>query len=154
MDGEHTPPHSRNLRIGRRSVPSQIYLVTAVTHARDPVFKDIWAGRHVVRVIRDYQPSTETMCYVVMPDHFHWLFRLVPGYKLSEVVGGVKRNSALQVNRFLHRRGKLWQDGFHDRALRQEEDLRAIARYVIANPLRAGLASNIGDYPLWDAAWL
>jgi hypothetical protein len=32
--------------------------------------------------------------------------------------------------------------------------LRDIARYIIANPLRAGLAESIGDYPHWDAIWL
>ena len=154
MDGEQIPSHSRNLRIGHRSLPSQIYLVTTVTHGRTPVFRDMVAGRRVVQVMRDYQRSTETLCYVIMPDHFHWLFQLYPGYRLSEVVGGVKRNSALKVNRLLHREGKLWQDGFHDRALRRDEDLRAVARYVVANPIRAGLVEHIGDYPLWDVVWL
>lgn len=49
---------------------------------------------------------------------------------------------------------RVWQRGFHDRALRQEEDLIATARYVVANPLRAGLVDRIGDYPWWDAVWL
>jgi hypothetical protein len=38
--------------------------------------------------------------------------------------------------------------------LRQDEDVARVARYVVANPLRAGLVKRIGDYPLWDAAWL
>ena len=33
-------------------------------------------------------------------------------------------------------------------------DLRVAARYVIANPLRAGLVDEIGKYPYWDAVWL
>ena len=40
------------------------------------------------------------------------------------------------------------------RGRRLYEDVRAVARYIIANPLRAGLCERIGDYPLWDAAWL
>ncbi|MFB6261862.1 MAG: transposase, partial [Thiohalorhabdaceae bacterium] len=48
----------------------------------------------------------------------------------------------------------VWQPGFHDRAIRREEDLEAVARYVVANPLRAGLVDRIADYPHWDAAWL
>ncbi|MGD8576407.1 MAG: transposase [Thiohalophilus sp.] len=154
MDGEQKFAHSRNLRIGRNSIPFQIYLVTAVTQKRCPVFADIWAGRELVQVIKNYQRGAETLCYVVMPDHIHWLFQLNPGYHLSNVIAGVKRNSAYKVNRLMNRKGSLWQDGFHDRALRQEEDLIAVARYVVANPLRAGLVDKIGDYPLWDAAWL
>ena len=48
----------------------------------------------------------------------------------------------------------LWQKGYHHHALRREEDLRAFARYVVANPLRAGLANDLGAYPLWDAIWV
>jgi REP element-mobilizing transposase RayT len=48
----------------------------------------------------------------------------------------------------------VWQPGYHDHAVRQDEDLRAMARYVVANPVRAGLVKDIGDYPHWDAVWL
>jgi len=32
--------------------------------------------------------------------------------------------------------------------------VQATARYIVANPLRAGLVERLGDYPLWDAVWL
>jgi putative transposase len=38
--------------------------------------------------------------------------------------------------------------------LRNEESVIDAARYIIANPLRAGLVKRVGDYPLWDAVWL
>jgi len=66
----------------------------------------------------------------------------------------IKGRSARRINQRLSRTGPLWQHGFHDRALRQEEDLRAVARYAIANPVRAGLVKRVADYPLWDAVWL
>jgi len=49
---------------------------------------------------------------------------------------------------------RIWQRGFHDHALRREEDLASAARYIVANPLRAGLCGKIGDYPYWNAQWL
>jgi len=48
----------------------------------------------------------------------------------------------------------VWMSGFHEQALRKEEDLAAVARYVVANPLRAGLVDKLANYPLWDAVWL
>ncbi len=48
----------------------------------------------------------------------------------------------------------MWQKGFHDHAIREEEDLRAVARYVVANPVRAGLVQSVRDYPHWDARWV
>ena len=38
--------------------------------------------------------------------------------------------------------------------VRRDEDLRGLARYIVANPLRAQLVQRIGDYPHWDAMWL
>jgi putative transposase len=48
----------------------------------------------------------------------------------------------------------IWQANYHDHAIRQDEDMRKIARYIVANPLRAGLVESINDYPLWDAVWM
>ncbi len=42
----------------------------------------------------------------------------------------------------------------HGRSLRKDEDLVHLARYVVANPVRAGLVERLGDYPLWDAQWV
>ena len=36
----------------------------------------------------------------------------------------------------------------------KDEDLKSIARYIVANPLRAELAQEIGEYPHWDSIWL
>jgi len=38
--------------------------------------------------------------------------------------------------------------------LRNDEDLLDVARYVVANPVRAGLVPRVGDYPFWNAVWL
>lgn len=74
---------------------------------------------------------------------------------LSATVGRVKGESARQINAALERTGlPVWQRGFHDHALRKEEDMQEIARYVVANPLRAGLVGLLGEYPWWDAEWL
>jgi len=41
----------------------------------------------------------------------------------------------------------LWQEGFHDRVLRAEDDTAAVVRYVLENPVRAGLVAAVTDYP-------
>jgi len=138
------------LRKGRVSEPGRIYLTTFVTHHRRPVFSDYAQGRRVVEELRsaDREGLCRTWCFCIMPDHCHWLLTLEVA-SLSGVVGRVKARSAKRIGA-----GPLWQAGFHDHALRAEEDLLAVARYVVANPLRAGLVARLGDYPLWDAAWL
>ena len=139
------------------SLQGHIYLVTTVTHQRQPVFADIRAGRIVIREMMrsERYGDTDTLAFVLMPDHLHWMFCLANNRTLSSVVGAVKRHSARQINEKYSRIGKpVWQRGFHDHALRRDEDVIHAARYIVANPLRAGLVSRIGDYALWDTVWL
>ena len=100
------------------------------------------------------QGRVSTLAFIVMPGHLHWLLQLDDDVGLERVVRNVKSWSARRINAQSHRRGQVWQRGFHDHALRREEDVAAVARYVVANPLRAGLVKQIGDYPVWDAVWL
>ena len=146
-------PGSRRLRVGRWSQPGGIYLITTTTVGRRPFFGDWQCGREVARVI-GREPAAATYCFVVMPDHLHWLLQLQGPASLSRLVGRVKSISARAVNRYRGAQGLVWQNGFHDRAVRREQDVKAIARYVVANPVRAGLVASLRDYPLWDAVWV
>ena len=149
--------HGCDLRKGRASIPGQIYLVTTVTHKRKPTFSDFHCARIVVNTIRYTEQACglESLSYVIIPDHLHWLFSLGDKSSLSQVVANVKRRSAYRVNEFKDSSGlPVWQPGFHEYVLRKEDEIRGVARYIVANPLRAGLVDKIGDYPLWDAIWL
>jgi putative transposase len=148
-------PRSRHLRLGRHSQTDQIYMITAITHDRQPFFSDLRAGRLLVHQFSKAQRAglADSLAWVVMPDHFHWLMRL-NSRDLSAVVHRVKCQTAGKVNAHLGRSGQFWQRSFHDRAIRHEQDLRPAARYIIANPIRAGLVKRVQDYSLWDAIWL
>jgi len=126
-----------------------VYHVIATTHARQSLFADLYAARTVIRVLDLEQRlgRAQTLAFVVMPDHLHWLMRLQTT-DLSKVVRDVKAVSAHRLG------GKVWQAGFFDHAARHEEDVVAMARYIVANPLRAGLVQSLGDYPHWDSIWL
>lgn len=149
--------HGRNLRKARISIPNQIYLVTAVTQSRRPVFQNFTHARILIQTLhfQDMQNNCQTLAFVIMPDHFHWLLTLksLPG--ISRIMQSVKRHSARQINLNTGNTNRaLWQNGFHDHAIRKEEDLKSIARYIVANPLRAGLVERISDYPHWDTIWI
>ena len=143
-------PQGKNLRKGRVSLPNHAYLVTIVTASRRPVFTSFAAARQAVRCFHDKDVAchAQTMAFVVMPDHVHWLLQLEEHGSLSETVRLYKTKVSLILGQ------RVWQRGFHDHALREDEDLRDIARYIVANPLRSGLVKSIGEYPHWDAIWL
>lgn len=146
-----------DLRKGRYSQSRRAYFVTTVLAERESAyFRDFYCARLAVAEMRAHHDSgaINSLAWVVMPDHVHWLFQLGETHSLSEVVKGYKARTAHRVNNYLNRRGALWQKAFHDHAIREEEDIREIARYIVANPLRAGLVKHIGEYPHWDAIWL
>lgn len=150
-------PHAKDLRKGRVSLPNQIYLLTTVTRDRDPIFGDLSCGRIVVRAMRFHveQRFVESLGFVVMPDHLHWLVQLRAGEQLDRLMRSFKTYTARRINEHRGTDGQgVWQTGYHDHVVRREEDVVALARYIVANPLRAGLVERAGDYPLWDAIWL
>lgn len=147
-------PHGSALRRGRHSEPGQIYLITTVTAGRCRLLANFTSARLVIRALKHHENrEVTTLAYVLMPDHLHWLVQLRCDH-LDDLMRRFKAFSALMVNRQLERTGPLWQKGYHDHGVRAEEDLRRLARYVVANPLRAGLVERIGEWPHWDAIWL
>lgn len=155
MDASTIAHHGRALRAGRFSEPGRTYLLTAVTQHRRPLFHDGRLARSLIAEMRRLheQRAGLSLAWVVMPDHLHWLVQL-DNMPLSRLVLQLKSRSAIAINRIHGTSGRGWQKGFHDRALRHDEDVLTVARYIVANPLRAGLVSRIGDYRWWDAAWL
>jgi len=148
-----SPPHANNLRKGRVSLENQIYIVTFVTAERKHRFTNLFCARLIVNTLKNCRQA-ETLTFVIMPDHVHWMLQLKGDADLSSIVQIVKSVSAHALNRQLERHGPIWQKGFHDHALRREEDIRQAARYIIANPVRAGLVKSVRDYPHWDAVWV
>ncbi|MES5814294.1 transposase [Pseudoxanthomonas sp. Soil82] len=146
----------RALRRGRVSLPGQVYHVTASTLGRRPWFADFHVGCEAVRAFHHQVALADArlLAWVLMPDHGHWLLQMGECMPLERVVSRLKAASGVRANRMLARAGPLWEPAFHDRALRCEDDLFAVARYIVANPLRAGLVERIGDYPFWDSAFL
>lgn len=148
-------PANHRLRLGRFSEPGRLYSLTTTVHLRAPALLDLRAARAVVGQMRlvEQEGVARSLAWVVMPDHVHWLVELQRG-TLGGLMGRFKSRSAKAVNALSGREGRFWQSGFYDRAVRREDDIRAIARYIIANPIRAGLVQRAGDYPHWDAVWL
>lgn len=87
-----------------------------------------------------------------MPDHWHGLVQLGSRYSLSTVVSRFKAVVAMRLH--CVQSGSVWARGFHDRALRHDDDVKVVARYIVANPIRAGLVTSVLDYPYWNCVWL
>lgn len=97
--------------------------------------------------------DAERLCWVLMPDHLHLLIQLAEDRSLPRLMQRIKAVTSLTANRAIGKQGRLWMPGYHDRALRMDECLRDVARYIAWNPVRAGLVPTPELYPFWGAVW-
>ncbi|EPJ8758753.1 transposase [Pseudomonas putida] len=146
---------SHLLRRGRYSELDRLYLLTTVTHQRKPLFDDFHHARLVIHQLRqaDQDHACRSLAWVLMPDHLHWLIEL-KGTTLATLMRRFKSRSSLALHQAGVRHDPVWQPGYQDRALRTEKSMVHVARYIVANPLRAGLVRSVREYPHWDAVWL
>lgn len=146
----------KDLLKGRNSLPSQIYLITSCTRLRKPIFNDFNHARILISEMKHAQQLEymQFLTWVIMPDHFHFLVSLGTKIKLPIAIKIIKGRTAHALSKNNNRMGSIWQRGFHDRALRKDESVLGAARYIVANPLRAGLVKSLKDYPHWDSIWL
>jgi putative transposase len=88
----------------------------------------------------------EVLAHCFMPDHVHLLLDAVcASADLERCVARWKQSTGFAYRRGHH--GRLWQPGYFERVLRAEETTAAVSAYIVANPVRAGLARRVGDYP-------
>ena len=102
---------------------------------------------------------------VVMPDHVHLILTPMTDlqrrriFPLHAILRGIKGYSARLINEQHGIRGSVWQEESFDHVLRSSESLDAKIAYVLANPVRAGLANTPEEYPwkwektreVWDS---
>ena len=157
MEEDIPRPHGHSaLRRGRSSCSGQRYLVTTVTRGRMPLFGDWDIGVIAARAITDPRlwTSSALLAWVLMPDHWHGLVAAGDGFALPDTIRMLKANVARQVRLARPAVSGVWSRGYHDRALRSEDSTVDVARYIVLNPVRAGLVRRVGDYSFWDADWV
>jgi putative transposase len=118
------------------------------TAAQTPWFRESSIVDAVLAAIQRHADAEQfgVIAYSFMPDHVHLL---VQGQTESadclRFIARMKQSSGFACSR---RFGiKLWQPLGFERVLRETEDTRTVARYILENPLRARLAGRVEDYP-------
>jgi REP element-mobilizing transposase RayT len=130
--------------------------VTVATLFRRPLFLDSDAARAVARCQPDPSIWGRAGClaWVLMPDRWHGLVLAPSDESLDALVRRFKAITARAVEDRFRVNGWLWARGYNQRVLERHEDRLAVARHLVSNPVRAGLAKSVGAWPYWDAIWL
>jgi len=84
--------------------------------------------------------------YCFMPDHVHWIVSgLNDDSNLKTFIARGKQYSGFHCKRAYE--FGLWQRYGFEHFIRDEMELALTIRYVIANPVRAGLVAHPSEYP-------
>ena len=86
-----------------------------------------------------------------MPDHVHMIFMPLPNgdgdsYSLPQIMRKLKGVSAHLINKYLDRKGSVWQSEFFDHVIRHSESLDEKIDYLLMNPVRGDLVLHPQDY--------
>jgi putative transposase len=139
---------SRPKRLPKRSYVGQaLYFLTFCAFGRRLVLKDAdvvnEALAQIQRTAKD--ESFEVLAYCFMPDHVHLLVKAIDkGSDLRRFAKMSKQRSGYAYRTRCDKR--LWQEGYFERVLRDDSEAREIARYIVTNPVRAGLVTRADEY--------
>ena len=179
--------HRRSVRLRNLSYAEPgLYFVTICTHGRQRLFGDVGAGEMVLsefgRIARDewlrtpeVRPYVVLDAFVVMPDHVHLLFGILPHEGNAEAsspppADGAGHTSGVSPRRFgnavphsvpsimrmyksvvtkriraLDPTVRVWQARYHDRIVRTDREADALRRYIHENPMRWAAGEDRAD---------
>jgi REP element-mobilizing transposase RayT len=99
----------------------------------------------VVAAIKSFDGQRyDIAAYVVMDDHVHALLTPLVPFELKDILHSWKSFSAHQLQRKHKRLGRVWQDEYFDRIVRDDEELLQKLKYIIGNPWKR--RPDIDDY--------
>jgi putative transposase len=120
-----------------------MFFVTTSTHDRRRLFQVDSNSQLLIETLQHYrrQGYYKLHAFVVMPDHVHLI--LTPlGITLERAVGMIKGG----FSRRLASKFPVWQRGFTDHRIRDAADMEARRKYLVMNPVRAGLVERAELY--------
>ena len=140
-------PYPRHLR-DFSYVGKYRYFLTFCTHDRRAYFVEsetVHSVRaQIVRAVNQHQ--FVCMAYCFMPDHLHLLVEgAYASSDLGRFIKSAKQYSAYYFRQQYHQ--TLWQRYGYEHVLRDDMERATTLRYMLDNPVAAGLANTPEDYP-------
>jgi REP element-mobilizing transposase RayT len=86
-------------------------------------------------------------CWCIMPNHVHVIVKPLGENPLSRILHSWKSFTALEANKVIGRKGTFWETEYFDHIIQDEDELDQQIRYILDNPLKAGLTD-------WKWVWV
>jgi putative transposase len=105
------------------------YFVSTQTARRQPFFKhERWASLLKQTLFHYGENDCRLHAFVIMPDHLHIL--MTPKVAIEKAVQLIKGGFSFRARKELAWKFEIWQQGFTDHRIRDEEDWRCHLEYI------------------------
>lgn len=131
---------TRPLRI---EYPGAVYHVTSRGNEKKAVFKDALDRENFLNTLQQVNKRYNWLChaYCLMTNHYHLLIE-TPDANLSLGMRQLNGVYTQLFNKRHKRTGHLFQGRFKGILIQKDSHLLEVCRYVVLNPIRAGMVEN------------
>lgn len=135
---------SRPLRI---EYPGAVYHVTGRGNERKRIYREDSDRCSFLQILHEVNERYNVLChsYCLMDNHYHLLLE-TPDGNLSIGMRHLNGVYTQRFNKRHERRGHLFQGRYKALLIQKDSHLLEVCRYVVLNPLRAGIVSCPGDW--------
>lgn len=134
----------------RIKAPDTIFHITARGNAQQEIFTSSFENRLFLRllgrVINEHGWSCHAYCLMV--NHYHLVLE-ISKENLSEGMHELNQRYAVMFNNLHDRIGHVFQSRFFSRIVTSDNYMMELVRYILMNPVRAGLVEHPGSWP-WN----
>jgi putative transposase len=131
----------------RAQVPGGLYHLGARGVRRTTIYRNSGDyelfGSIFRRVVKRFEWRCHTYC--LMPNHYHLLVE-TPAPNLSAGMQGLNSLYAQWFNDLYGCAGHAFERRFYSRLVESTDDLLELARYIVLNPVRAGLCDDPAEW--------
>jgi putative transposase len=140
---------SRNASPGNVLNPSRTFFTTSKTSMGRRLLQSERNAQLMIDVLRSLvaERKFELHDFVVMPDHVHFLLTVADEMTIEKAMHLVKGRFSHRLSHELGYKGEVWQRGFSEVQVIGSESFEKHREYIAQNPVKAGLASAINEYP-------
>jgi putative transposase len=89
--------------------------------------------------------------FCLLPNHFHLVLEPADQTALSQFMQWLLTSHVRRYHKHYGSSGHVWQGRFKSFPVQRDEHLMTVLRYVLQNPVRAGLSDTVHEWP-WSSA--
>lgn len=138
-------------RSARQKSSTNVYHVMMRGINRQEIFEDEEDFHKFLAILKECKDISEfeIYAYCLMPNHVHLLIK-TGTEPLEQIFRRIGTRFVCWYNRKYQRTGHLFQDRFRSETIENEAQLLTVLRYIIQNPMKAGMEAEPGSYP-WSS---